>query len=86
LTINEEDVGLELCKGLLPLVFKLVGEHITGKVFKLSDLILHFFVLNVDLLRASCNLGQVWSQNGVELLNDDASFFDVIKYTFHIDR
>ena len=68
----------------LQLVLLLVGEDISWECLKLSDLVLDFLVLGVNLFGITGDCFQIWSQDRVKLLNDDAGLLEILKDVPHV--
>lgn len=68
----------------LQLVLLLVGEDISWECLKLSDLVLDFLVLGVNLFGITGDCFQIWSQDRVKLLNDDAGLLKILEDVPHV--
>lgn len=68
----------------LQLVLRLVGEDISWECLKLSDLVLDFLVLGVNLFGITGDCFQIWSQDRVKLLDDDAGLLEILEDVFHV--
>lgn len=79
------DALLEVLKLGSP--FLLVGffEDIVRKLLELFDLFFYRVNLVVDLLGASSDLFEVWTEDGEELLNDGVGLGQIIQDLNHVD-
>lgn len=86
--INLFDLVHELIESALPLTTVGDGEDISIilESLKLFDLLLYLVDLIINLCGITGNGFEVRTENGIELLNDDASFLKVLEDSFHVDR
>mmetsp|Transcript_20743 Transcript_20743/g.31978 ORF Transcript_20743/g.31978 Transcript_20743/m.31978 type:complete len:282 (+) Transcript_20743:4222-5067(+) len=79
------DLTLEVVELSLPLALVLLTEHVSGEAFQLTHLVLNLLGLLIDLLGRTRDSLEVGAENGEELLDDNASLFEVFKDTAHIN-
>jgi hypothetical protein len=75
--INLFDLTKEVVESAFPLAFMLLGEYISVESFKLLDLLLNLFSFSINHSGITSNSFEIWTENGIELLNDDTRLFKV---------
>jgi len=82
--VNLVDLVVEVLELGLPLISVLVAEYISGEGFEFSNLISDSLTLYVDLIGATCDLLEVWTENGEELLDDFVGLSEILEHTDHV--
>ena len=83
--INLLDLAKEVVESALPLTLMLLGENISVEGLELFDLLLNFFCLSIDHGGITSDSLEIWTKNGVELLDDDTSLFEIVQNCSHVD-
>lgn len=79
------DLIIEIVELRPPGSLVLLRKHVSGEALELADLVLDFVGLGVNLLGTAGNSFEVGSEDGEELLNDDAGFAQVVEDALHVD-
>ena len=84
--VNLLNGNCEIIKGAFPLSLIFFTKYISWKRFKFHYLILYFFFFGFYCFCASSDSFKIRSENCIELLNYNLSFFKVFQDILHIER